>query len=110
MDAEISNSVVGIRSFVDHGAIVKNTVFMGADYYPWTDPEIREIKNGPASPGIGANTRIENAIIDRNVSIGANCVITNQDGVDNDERDDVFIRDGIVVVPKNVTIPAGTVI
>jgi glucose-1-phosphate adenylyltransferase len=110
VDAEISNSVIGIRSFVDHGAVIKNTVFMGADYYPWTEAEIREIKNGPDSPGIGAGSRVENTIIDRNVSIGAGCVIANEAGVLEGEGDNFFIRDGVVVVPKNVTIPPGTVI
>ncbi|MDX1740305.1 MAG: glucose-1-phosphate adenylyltransferase [Rhodothermales bacterium] len=110
VDAEISNSVIGIRSFVDHGAIVRNTVFMGADYYPWTDPEIREIKNGPDKPGIGADSRVENAIIDRNVSIGEGCVITNEAGVVETEQDNYYIRDGVVVVPKNVSIPPGTTI
>lgn len=110
VDADISNSVVGIRSFVGHGTIVRNTVFMGADYYPWTDPELREIKNGPDRPGIGAYSRVENAIIDRNVSIGENCVITNAKGVQEGEGENFFIRDGIVVVQKNESLPAGTVI
>ncbi len=110
VDAEITNSVVGIRSFIDHGATIKNTVFMGADYYPWTDPEIREIRNGPDRPGVGANSRIENTIIDRNVSIGPDCIITNEKGVQEGERENLYIRDGIVVIPKNVSIPAGTVI
>jgi glucose-1-phosphate adenylyltransferase len=110
VDAEIVNSVVGIRSFFDHGSVLKNSVFMGADYYPWTESEIREVKNGPDRPGIGARSRVENAIIDRNVSIGEDCVIANAAGVKEGEGEGFVIRDGIIVVPKNMSIPAGTVI
>ena len=109
-NATISNSVIGLRTVIGHGALVRNTVVMGADYYPWTDADSRESIAGPGSPGIGAGARVENAIIDRNVSIGEGCVISNRDGVQEKDGDNYYIRDGIVVLPKDVEIPAGTVI
>ncbi len=108
--AEIHNSVIGLRSFVGHGAVIRNTVFMGADYYPWSEPDSREVTDGPNSPGVGAGSRVENAIIDRNVSIGEGCTLTNEDGVQEADADDYYIRDGIIVIPKNATIAPGTVV
>jgi glucose-1-phosphate adenylyltransferase len=61
-------------------------------------------------PGIGAGSTVECAIIDRNASIGRNCVITNKEGVNEGEGPGFYIRDGIVVVVKNAEIPDGTVI
>ncbi len=110
VNAEISNSVIGLRTLVGDGAVVTNSILMGAEYYPWTERAFRESAAGPSSPGVGPGARIENAIIDRNVSIGEGCSITNRDGIQEADRDDYYIRDGIVVIPKNVTIPAGTVI
>ena len=110
VDAEISDSVIGLRTVLGHGSVVRRAIFMGADYYPWTERETREIAAGPDAPGVGANARVENAIVDRNVSIGEGCVIANEKGVQHADADNYYIRDGIVVIPKNVTIPAGTVI
>ena len=65
---------------------------------------------GPRHPGVGAGTQIEGAIVDKNVSIGRDCVITNAAGVQEGEGPGFYIRDGIVVVVKNAEIPDGTVI
>jgi glucose-1-phosphate adenylyltransferase len=110
VDSEITNAVIGIRSFIDGGTRLNRTVFMGADYYRWAEPDARSRVEGPASPGIGAGSRIENAIIDKNASIGSRCVITNQAGVQEGQGPGFYIRDGIVVVMKNAVIPDGTVI
>ncbi len=110
VDAEIDNSVIGLRSFIGSKATIRNTVFMGADYYPWTKEGIRENEGGPTSPGVGPGATVENAIVDRNVSIGAGCTITNAKGIQEGEGEGFYIRDGIVVIAKNVTIPEGTVI
>jgi glucose-1-phosphate adenylyltransferase len=110
VDSRIQDSVIGIRSFVDRGASVKDTVFMGADYYPWQAPEERVVTEGPERSGIGEDSHIEGAIIDKNVSIGKRCRITNREGIQEGERDDFYIRDGIVVIPKNVQIPDDTII
>lgn len=108
--ATIEESVVGIRSFVSDGAVLRRTVMLGADYHPWLDPTKRPGIDPPASPGIGERSVVENAIIDKNVQVGADCRITNEQGVSEADGDDWFIRDGIVVLPKNAVIPDGTVI
>ena len=110
VDSDISNSVIGIRSFIDRGTKISRTVFIGADYFRWEDSDARTRSEGPAFPGVGENARIENAIIDRNASIGNGCVITNAAGVQEGEGPGFYIRDGIVVVVKNAEIRDGTVI
>jgi glucose-1-phosphate adenylyltransferase len=110
VDSHISNSVIGIRSFLEKGTVRHRAVLLGSDYYPWEDREGRFPAQGPMRPGVGENTRIENAIIDRNASVGRNCVITNQGGVQEGEGAGFYIRDGIVVIVKNAEIPDGTVI
>lgn len=112
VDCDIEDSVLGIRTFVGRGASVKRTIIMGADYYHWHDSGLRELSDGPDHPGIDEDTHIEGAIVDRNVSIGKRCKIINKDhvqeGEDNDGR--FIIRDGIIIIPKNVRIDDDTVI
>jgi glucose-1-phosphate adenylyltransferase len=110
VDSEITDSVIGIRSYIEGRTRIHRTVLLGSDYYSWQDPEDRSPVQGPACPGIGAGTRIENAIVDRNVAIGKNCVIVNTQGVQEGEGPGFYIRDGIVAIPKNVEIAEGTVI
>jgi glucose-1-phosphate adenylyltransferase len=107
--AEVKDSVIGLRSFVARGASLKRTVMMGSDYYPWQDSG-REPVLGPANAGIGEGSRIENAIIDRNAAIGKNCVITNEQNLQDAEGEGYRIRDGIIAIYKNAEIPDGTVI
>ena len=110
VDSEITNSVVGIRSFIDRGSRINRTVFMGADYFRWEESETRNQVQGPTYPGVGAGTRIENAIVDKNASIGNRCVIANERGVQEGEGPGYYIRDGVTVVVKNAEIPDGTII
>ena len=110
VDSEISSSVIGIRSFIDRGSRVHRTVFMGADYFRWEESEMRNQVQGPTYPGVGEGTRIENAIVDKNASIGNRCVITNSRGIQEGEGPGFYIRDGIVAVVKNAEIRDGTVI
>jgi glucose-1-phosphate adenylyltransferase len=106
VDSTISNTVIGIRTYIDRFTRINRTVFMGADYFRW-DAQTPET---PKFPGVGEASRIENAIVDRNASIGNRCVITNQNGVQEGEGPGFYIRDGVIVVLKNAEIPDGTVI
>ena len=108
-DAKISNCVVGLRSFVDRGSRLNRVILMGCDDY-----ESEIIAEHPAADipriGIGSNTVIENAIIDKNARIGDNCVLTPAGKPDQVTESRFFIRDGILIIPKNGIIPHGTVI
>jgi glucose-1-phosphate adenylyltransferase len=109
-DSDISNAVIGIRSYIGAGTRIHRAVLMGADYYRWETPDTRSRVEGPSSPGIGARTIIEGAIIDKNAEVGTDCVITNAAGTQEGEGPGFYIRDGIVVVVKNATIADRTVI
>ncbi len=103
-NAHVETAVIGVRSIIETGTTLREVIIMGADYYAGTagtDP------NKPA-PGIGRNCRIERAIIDKNVHIGDNVVITPDGKPDNMDSELFHIRDGIVVIPKDTAIPSGT--
>ncbi|MEJ7809538.1 MAG: glucose-1-phosphate adenylyltransferase [Gemmatimonadaceae bacterium] len=110
IDCDIAESVIGIRSYLAARTRIRRTVLMGADYYGWSESGSKGRIQGPAYPGVGEDSRIENAIVDKNASIGRKCVITNRAGVEEGEGPGFYIRDGIVVVVKNAEIPDGTVI
>jgi glucose-1-phosphate adenylyltransferase len=98
---EITESVVGIRSIVRAGAQVRRSVLLGADYYDERHPA-----HG-VDIGIGANAHIERAIIDKNARIGDGASLLNTRNVDELDGDGFFIRNGIIIVPKDGVIPAG---
>ena len=103
--ARLERCVIGIRSLINQGSRLRNAIVMGADYY-------ESDKGGPPEGmlpiGIGRDCVIEDAIIDKNARIGDGVVITPHDKDANSEGPGYYIRDGIVVIPKNATIPAGT--
>jgi glucose-1-phosphate adenylyltransferase len=102
-DAHIERSVIGIRSIIESGATIRNSVIMGADYF-----EQDRQSGGDVPPiGIGRNCVIDRAIIDKNARIADGAVITPEGKPSNVDAENYSIRDGIVVVPKNAIIPAG---
>ncbi len=108
--AAITESVVGLRSIVQPGAHLHRVVMMGADYYETEAERAEDRRVGLPEIGVGEGSVIEAAILDKNVRIGRNVVIRNHEGEPDQETESYVIRDGIVVIPKNVTIPEGTVI
>jgi len=105
--SEIRNSIVGLRSRIGSGTRIVDSILMGADYYE-RPPDERGHFGPPI--GIGQNCNIEGAIIDKNASLGDGVIIKPfPRGVEFDKESWV-VQDGIVVIPKNTTIPAGTVI
>jgi len=104
-DAHIERSVIGIRSIIQSGATIRNSVVMGADYYEQDHSESQAGSNPPI--GVGRNCVIDRAIIDKNARIADGVVITPEGKPANVDADNYCIRDGIVVVPKNAVIPAG---
>lgn len=98
--AEITHSVIGLRSRIKAGTKIKDSIIMGADHTVQTMSKVKI--------GIGKDCDIEGAILDKNVRIGNNVTIKPfPRGVNYD--DEVFtVRDGIVIIPKNASIPPGT--
>ena len=109
-NAEIHNSVIGIRSIVGKSTLIRNSIIMGADYYE-TEANIRKdrLKKIP-DVGIGNNSRIVGAIVDKNVHIGDHVNIENTKKVEQFDAGNYMIRDYIVIIPKDSIIPSHTVI
>ncbi|HEY5753152.1 MAG TPA: glucose-1-phosphate adenylyltransferase [Chthoniobacterales bacterium] len=101
-DGSIERSVIGVRSIINPGATIRNSVLMGADYYEESPPA-----DGRPPIGIGKNCVVDRAIIDKDARIGDGCVITPEGKPENMDGDNFYIRDGLVVVPKNAVIRAG---
>jgi glucose-1-phosphate adenylyltransferase len=108
--ANIDHSIIGIRSLVDRGCSLRRVIMMGSDFYE-SDASIAAKETvGIPRIGIGRNTRIDNAIIDKNARIGNNCQISPAGKPEQVTESRYYICDGIVVIPKNGIIPDGTVI
>ena len=108
--ADIHQSIIGVRSIVSPGSHLNRTIVLGSDYYESAESIAENEAAGNPRIGIGTNTRIDNAIIDKNARIGNNVVISPAGKPENVDQPTYYIRDGIVIVPKNGIVPHGTVI
>jgi len=108
--ARIRHSLVGLRSVVGEGSDLYRTVVMGSDFYEHAVSIAQNEAAGHPRIGVGRNTRIENAIIDKNSRIGDNCVISPAGKPAEVDHPLYYIRDGVVIIPKSGCIPHGTVI
>jgi glucose-1-phosphate adenylyltransferase len=102
---EIDESVVGIRTHIEAGAKIVQSVLLGADFYEDGPPP-----DGMPALGIGRDVVLNRAIIDKNARIGSGARLLNERNVEHCDGDGWYIRGGIVVVPKGGVIPAGTVV
>lgn len=101
---EITHSILGIRSVVQSGSIVRDSLILGNEYY-----ERPPLTTGGEAlhVGVGKNCHIEKAILDENVTLGDNVKLINKHGHINFDSTDGFVnvRDGIIVVPRGTRIP-----
>ncbi|WP_330202178.1 glucose-1-phosphate adenylyltransferase [Cyanobacterium sp. Dongsha4] len=111
-ECRINHCVLGVRTRIENNCIVEDTLVMGADFYEPFSARKSKIEQGSVPVGIGANSTIRRAIIDKNARIGQNVIITNKDRVEEANREDegFLIRNGIIVIIKNAVIPDNTVI
>jgi len=111
-NCQIHHSVLGVRSRIESGCTIENTLIMGADYYQPFAERVSMVKDTNVPIGIGENTQVNRAIIDKNAHIGRNVKIINKDNVEESNQEDhgFYIRSGIVVVLKNAVIPDNTII
>ena len=108
-DATIERAVIGIRSVIGSGSVLRNCVMMGADFFD-SEQSLPSSLTAPPAVGVGRNCNIENAIIDKNARIGDRVTINPAGKPDKVDAENYFIRDGIVVIPKDAIIPSDTVI
>ncbi len=108
--ATIIHSIVGLRCIVGAGTVLNRAVLLGNDYYESQESILQQEKAGIPRLGIGLNCRIENTIVDKNSRIGDKVVISPAGKPESLDGPNFYIRNGIVVVPKNAILPHGTVI
>jgi glucose-1-phosphate adenylyltransferase len=106
--ADIERSIVGIRSRIGHNTRITESLVLGADYYE-TAEEVAATGGVPPI-GIGSDVVIRRAIVDKNARIGRGVRILNEAGDVNRDGEGYFVREGIVIVPKDGVIPDGMVI
>ena len=104
------NSIIGLRSRVDNGVRIENSIVMGSDFFESLDEMKANRASGLPHMGIGNNTVIRRAIVDKNVRIGRDVKLVNRAGLNefDDPNGCYYIREGIIIVPKNSTVPDGT--
>jgi glucose-1-phosphate adenylyltransferase len=106
--ARIVNSIVGIRSLIGEEVVLERVMMMGADFYEDSDDHDYNRQMGIPDIGIGKGSIIRKAIIDKNAHIGTGVRIVNEERVQNFDGPGYYIRDGIVIVPKNGVLLDGT--
>jgi glucose-1-phosphate adenylyltransferase len=111
-ECRISNCVLGVRTRIETNCNIEDTLIMGADFYEPYSIRKAKLDQGKVPVGIGANSTVRKAIIDKNARIGRNVMIVNKEGIEEANREDngFLIRNGIVVVIKNALIPDNTII
>ncbi len=104
------NSIIGLRSRLDVGVRIEDSIIMGSDFFESIEEIKANLAVGRPHIGIGENTLIRKAIIDKDVRIGKNVKLLNAAGAEQRECENgsYFIREGIIIVPKGATIPDGT--
>tara|TARA_Y100001968_G_scaffold278767_1_gene274275 strand:+ start:1637 stop:2953 length:1317 start_codon:yes stop_codon:yes gene_type:complete len=128
VDAQITNSIVcegsilkscsihhcvlGVRSRIERDVVLQDCLVMGSDFFESTEERLALRKGNGIPLGVGKGTTVKRAILDKNTRIGDDVKIVNKDRVEEADRADqgFYIRNGIVVVVKNATIPDGVVI
>ncbi|MEW6651186.1 MAG: glucose-1-phosphate adenylyltransferase, partial [Chloroflexota bacterium] len=108
-NAEIRNSVIGLRSQIRDGVFIADSILMGADYYENIGcSDAMDTVSGLVPIGIGSGSQISGAIIDKNARIGRDVIIQAFPRGHEEDNDGWVVRDGIVVIPKGALIPSGT--
>lgn len=104
------NSIVGLRSRLEKGVRVEDSIIMGSDFFETIEEIAEDYASGSPHLGIGENTLIRKAIIDKDVRIGKNVQLLNLKGIEHADGEDgrFYIREGIIIVPKGAVIPDGT--
>ncbi|MBL9208542.1 MAG: glucose-1-phosphate adenylyltransferase [Opitutaceae bacterium] len=109
-DSSLHRCVLGIRSFLGEGTSLEDVIVMGADYYESEDEMLANTAKGVPHMGVGRNCNIRKAIIDKNARIGDGVTLSPEGKADGTYDHGIVIRDGVLVVPKGVMVPSGTVI
>ncbi len=110
--AKINRSIIGLRSRIGSGSQIDASILMGADYYQGFENMRDDLAAGIPRIGVGENSIIRRAIVDKNARIGSNVRLVNESGIENADAEDgsYVIRDRIIIIPKNAVVKDGTVV
>jgi glucose-1-phosphate adenylyltransferase len=104
----VEQSIVGIRTNIQSGATIRRSVLLGADFYE-TDDDAPAKGDAPRL-GIGRHVTLDRVIVDKNARIGDGAELVNRAGIDRADGDGYYIRDGVIIVPKDGVIRPGTIV
>lgn len=102
--SSVTNSILGPRTVIQKGTVIKNSYLMGNEFYY---PPVRDTHRFPNELHIGKNCRIEGAIIDKNVRIGNDVKLINENKLSTYSSEHIYIRDGVIIVPCGANLPDG---
>jgi len=102
--AQITHSIIGLRSQIGAGTCIQDSIIMGADDYE------SGLLAGGLALGIGRDCFIQGAILDKNVRIGHGVRIQPFPRGTDLDRGNWVVQDGVIVVPNRAMIAAGTFI
>ena len=108
--ANVRDSVVGLRSLIGSEASIQESIIMGADYFETDADKEQNRRNKIPDIGIGANSVIKGAIVDKNARIGRDVTIRSIPDREDGEGENWVAREGLIIIPKNAILPDGTVI
>jgi glucose-1-phosphate adenylyltransferase len=108
--ARLERCVIGIRTRLGQHVTLRDTVVNGADRIELELDRLRNRQLGVPDLGVGDNSIIERAILDKDCRIGANVQIINRRNLQHEDGENYVIRDGIVVIPNGAVVPDGTII
>lgn len=106
--ARIENSVIGVRCRIGKGVTIRNSIVMGNDQYRTPAEMANDISSGVPPVGIGEETLIEGAIVDKNCRIGRRVVVRHSDDARPPPDPNLaVISDRIPVIVKGALLPDG---
>jgi glucose-1-phosphate adenylyltransferase len=106
----LDRSLLGVRSRVGERTRLIETVVIGADRFETDDERAANERRGRPNFNVGNNCHIERAILDKDCRVGNNVTINYRGKQPNVDGNCYYVRDGIVVIPKGMVVPDGTVI
>jgi glucose-1-phosphate adenylyltransferase len=104
----VEESIIGIRTTIQPGASIRRSVLLGADYFEVDDAAPARGNNPPL--GVGRDVQLDRVIVDKNARIGNGARLLNEAGVDHADGSGYYIRNGIIIVPKDGVIAPGEIV
>lgn len=94
---EVSGSIIGPQCSIGKNTIIRDSYIMG--------DEISRTSHQNRILTIGEHCHIEKAILDHNVRIGSHVTLTNLKKLNHYDSSYAYIRDGVIIIPRGVTLP-----